>query len=84
MSLRIFHLEEELQRTDVDSRPPREGRAAAGPLPACSSPTLSQSLEGAADDIFAGEKLLKVYRQMKMYNDPTLNPQLYRGERKAG
>ena len=39
---------------------------------------LSQSLAELLDDIWAGRKLLKVYRQMKMYNDPTLNPYLYR------
>ena len=43
---------------------------------------LSQSLVELLTDIFAGRKLLKVYRQMKMYNDPTLNPELYK--RKAG
>ncbi|MEE8554587.1 MAG: DUF4254 domain-containing protein, partial [bacterium] len=29
------------------------------------------------DDLFAGRKRFKVYRQMKMYNDPSLNPVLY-------
>ena len=45
---------------------------------------LSQSLAELLDDIWAGRKLLKVYRQMKMYNDPTLNPYLYRARRLAG
>jgi hypothetical protein len=34
--------------------------------------------------LWAGRKLLKVYRQMKMYNDPTLNPYLYRPRRLVG
>ena len=35
-------------------------------------------------DLAAGKKMLKVYRQMKMYNDPTLNPYLYnRAQKKA-
>jgi hypothetical protein len=29
-------------------------------------------------DIYAGQRPLRVYRQMKMYNDPTLNPYLYK------
>ena len=29
------------------------------------------------DDIAAGRKYMKVYKQMKMYNDPELNPVLY-------
>ena len=44
---------------------------------------LSQSLAELLDDIWAGRKQLKVYRQMKMYNDPTLNPYLYRSHRLA-
>ena len=28
-------------------------------------------------DIHAGRKYMKVYKQMKMYNDPSLNPVLY-------
>jgi len=38
---------------------------------------LSNSLDELIDDILAGRKRLKVYRQFKMYNDPTLNPYLY-------
>ena len=45
---------------------------------------LSQSLIELLADIWAGRKQLKVYRQMKMYNDPTLNPYLYRSHRRAG
>jgi hypothetical protein len=39
---------------------------------------LSQSLADLLDDIFAGRKRLKVYFQFKMYNDPSLNPYLYK------
>ena len=38
---------------------------------------LSTSLAQLLEDIFAGRKRLKVYRQFKMYNDPSLNPYLY-------
>ena len=34
--------------------------------------------------VLAGERRLKVYRQMKMYNDPELNPQVYRARQSGG
>jgi len=43
---------------------------------------LSTSLKQLLADIFAGRKRLKVYRQFKMYNDPTLNPYLYQSRRR--
>ena len=83
MALRIYHLEEQLARTDVDAiqRSKVQERLAR-----CRAQhaDLSQSLAELLDDIWSGRKLLKVYRQMKMYNDPTLNPYLYRARRIAG
>ena len=38
---------------------------------------LSQSLEELLADLFSGRKRHRTYRQLKMYNDPTLNPYLY-------
>ena len=38
---------------------------------------LSQAIEELFDDIASGRKYMKVYKQMKMYNDPSLNPVLY-------
>ena len=38
---------------------------------------LSKAIEELIEDIEAGRKYMKVYRQMKMYNDPALNPVLY-------
>ncbi len=83
MSLRIFHLQEQLERDDVDQehRTKVEERIARCRV---QHSDLSQSLVELLEDLQAGEKLLKVYRQMKMYNDPTLNPYLYQGVRKAG
>jgi hypothetical protein len=80
MSLRIYHFEEQLTRDDADDR----HRTTVGErLARCrlQHADLSQSLVELLEDIWAGRKQLKVYRQMKMYNDPTLNPYLYR---KAG
>lgn len=83
MSLRIYHFEEQLARTDIDQiqRAKVDERSAR-----CRSQhaDLSQSLAELLDDIWSGRKLLKIYRQMKMYNDPSLNPYLYRSRRIAG
>ena len=38
---------------------------------------LSLSIDQLLEDIQAGRKYMKVYRQMKMYNDPATNPILY-------
>ena len=38
---------------------------------------LSTAIDQLLEDIEAGRKYMKVYRQMKMYNDPATNPVLY-------
>ena len=38
---------------------------------------LSSAIDQLLSDIEAGAKYMKVYKQMKMYNDPSLNPVLY-------
>lgn len=77
MSLRIYHLEEQLQRHDVDQAHRDKVNER---LDRCQlqQADLSNSLAELLSDLFSGEKLLKVYRQMKMYNDATLNPYLYK------
>ena len=83
MALRIYHLEEQAGRDDVDE--PHRPKWPNGSIDATSStPIFRGSLGELLDDIFAGRKLLKVYRQMKMYNDPTMNPYLYRKRRLVG
>jgi hypothetical protein len=40
-------------------------------------------LDRLLGEIFAGQRPLRVFRQMKMYNDPTMNPYLYRAGKPA-
>jgi hypothetical protein len=83
MSLRMYHFEDQLTREGASHEHRtlvREKLARCGLQHA----DLSQSLTELLDDIWGGRKLLRVYRQMKMYNDPTLNPYLYRATRLAG
>ena len=44
---------------------------------------LSRAIDELLEDIRRGDKYMKVYRQMKMYNDPGLNPILYRSQKKS-
>jgi hypothetical protein len=83
MSLRVYHFEEQIERTDTEAghRAMVDERLARCRL---QQADLAQSLAELLTDIFTGRKLLKIYRQMKMYNDPTLNPYLYGAARKAG
>ncbi len=76
MSLRIYHLREQLDRDDAS---PDHRATVQEKIDRCclQHADLSNSLAELLADIFAGKKLLKVYRQMKMYNDPTMNPYLY-------
>ena len=76
MSLRIYHLEEQLSRVDVDESH-REKVNTRLAICRLQRHDLSQSLKELLDDIYRGAKRHRTYRQMKMYNDPTLNPYLY-------
>ncbi|WP_437922308.1 DUF4254 domain-containing protein [Sphingobacterium sp. LRF_L2] len=76
LALKIYHMQQETLRTD----------AAKTHIDACQSKLdilleqridLSQSIDELIADILAGNKIMKVYKQMKMYNDPALNPVLY-------
>jgi hypothetical protein len=82
MALRLYHLEEQLTRDGADDMHRTTVRER---LTRCQvqHADLSQSLAELLDDIWAGRKQIKIYRQMKMYNDPTLNPYLYRSRRLA-
>ncbi|MFN7625731.1 MAG: DUF4254 domain-containing protein [Pirellula sp.] len=80
MSLRIYHLEEQLGRSDIDQSHIDKvtHRIAVCRLQFAD---LSQSLSQLLEDIYAGRKRHRTYRQMKMYNDPSLNPYLYDRQR---
>ena len=39
---------------------------------------LTTAIDQLFDELSAGTRIMKVYRQMKMYNDPSLNPMLYK------
>lgn len=77
MSLRIYHMKEQLERDDVDQSHLDSVRHK---ISVCllQHDDLSKSLQELVDDIAAGRKRHRTYRQFKMYNDPSLNPYLYK------
>ncbi len=77
LALKIHHMKAETERTDVSA----EHRAACGKkleVLLSQQEDLSTAIEELLEDIAAGRKWMKVYKQMKMYNDPALNPVLYK------
>jgi hypothetical protein len=84
LSLRIFHLQEQRDRDGVEqSHRDAVGRKLAICLAQQSD--LNRSLAQLLADIQAGRKRHRTYRQLKMYNDPALNPYLYQAtQRRAG
>ena len=76
LELRRYHMREQAERRDATE----EHRAkAAGRLEILDLQRehLITALDRLLGEIFAGERPLRVFRQMKMYNDPSLNPYLY-------
>lgn len=76
LALRIYHMEEQTQRREAGVEHIEKARQKLAILREQHG-DLSAALAALLDDIFAGRKRLKVYRQFKMYNDPALNPYLY-------
>lgn len=76
LSLKIFHMEEQAGRTDADEAHRELCRTKLAVLRE-QRKDLSAALDTLLDDIAAGRKYMKLYKQMKMYNDPSTNPVLY-------
>jgi len=76
LALRLFHLNEQRQRPGVT---PQHVESVTAKWATCQAQhaDLSCSLVQLLADIRAGSKRHKLYRQFKMYNDPSLNPYLY-------
>jgi hypothetical protein len=82
LALRVFHMEEQVFRTDATEEHREKVKAKLEILHE-QHQDMSNSLSELLEDIFAGRKRLKIYRQFKMYNDPTLNPYLYNSSRRG-
>lgn len=77
LSLKIFHMREQTERSDVEQAHLESSRGKLAVLIEQRT-DLAWGLAVLLDEIQNGRKRFKVYRQMKMYNDPAFNPVLYR------
>lgn len=76
LALKIYHMRQETLRDDVDDAHRDACRKKFDTL-LTQQVDLSTAIEELLEDIEAGRKYMKTYKQMKMYNDPSLNPVLY-------
>ncbi len=76
LALKIYHMQQEVERTDATEEHIQKCQAKLDILLE-QRIDLSTAIETLLNDIEAGRKYMKVYRQMKMYNDPDTNPILY-------
>jgi len=76
LALKIYHMRREAERSDASPEHISQCRSKLDVLLEQRS-DLSLAISQLLDDIAAGRKYKKVYRQMKMYNDPDTNPVLY-------
>lgn len=76
LALKIYHMEAEVNRQDADPAHIAKCRAKLAVLLEQRA-DLTEAIGQLLTDIAAGRKKMKVYRQMKMYNDPDTNPVLY-------
>ncbi|PJJ84535.1 DUF4254 domain-containing protein [Mucilaginibacter auburnensis] len=77
LQLKIYHMREQAERTDI-SEEQREKNTTKLDILLQQREDLSLAIDELLEDIEKGDKYMKVYRQMKMYNDPDLNPVLYK------
>lgn len=76
LSLKIYHMSQETNRSGTTAEHNVVCKAKLTVLLE-QKKDLSNALDQLLSDIKAGRKYMKVYKQMKMYNDPALNPVLY-------
>jgi hypothetical protein len=77
LALKIYHMQEQVAREDASDEHRAKCQAKLNVLLE-QQVDLSTAIDQLLEDIEAGRKYMKVYRQMKMYNDPSTNPILYK------
>ena len=79
LELKIYHMQIESMRADASEEHRKACEVKLDTLILQRS-DLSHAIQELLDDIAAGRKFMKVYKQMKMYNDESLNPVLYQNK----
>ena len=77
LALKIWHMKEQTERKDAEAGHVQKCQAKLDVLLE-QQVDLSTAIDQLLEDIESGRKYMKVYRQMKMYNDPATNPILYK------
>lgn len=77
LALKIYHTSEEANRADASPEHAERNRGRLAILEEQRS-DLARCLDVLWRETLAGSRRFKLYRQLKMYNDPTLNPAIYR------
>ena len=77
LHVKLWHMQEQVDRTDVSAGQHDKCVAKMAVLKEQLA-DMTTSIGQLLEDYAAGTRIMKVYRQMKMYNDPTLNPVLYK------
>lgn len=77
LALKIYHMREQVERTDASADHKAKCQAKLDVLLE-QQIDLGTAIDQLLEDIEEGKKYMKVYRQMKMYNDPSTNPVLYK------
>jgi hypothetical protein len=76
LALKIYHMHIETLRTEATTEHVNLCKQKLNVLKEQQT-DLSTAIDQLLKDIVSGEKYMKTYKQMKMYNDPNLNPELY-------
>ncbi|MFV0420428.1 MAG: DUF4254 domain-containing protein [Dysgonomonas sp.] len=76
LALKIYHMRQEVERKNTTEEHQQQAAKKLEVL-LTQRIDLSTAIEELLEDIKSGSKYMKVYKQMKMYNDPSLNPVLY-------
>ncbi|MEO5778124.1 MAG: DUF4254 domain-containing protein [Flavobacterium sp.] len=80
LALKIYHMTEEANRTEASQEHRDKCQAKLNVLLEQRT-DLSTAIDDLITDIENGDKFMKVYKQMKMYNDDDLNPVLYQNKK---
>lgn len=76
LALKIYHMRVEAERKNADEALANKNQFKLNVL-LTQRGDLSLAIDQLLEDLQTGKRIMKVYRQMKMYNDPELNPVLY-------
>lgn len=77
LALKIYHMREQVERQDA-SKEHKDTCTTKLNVLLEQQQDLGTAIDQLLEDIQEGRKYMKVYRQMKMYNDPSTNPVLYK------